>query len=104
MKAAEFYALTQGQMSVDEYETRFSSLIRFAREVEAEEDLKTDRFCDGLRANIRTYTVGVNGYLEVVRRAQEGERDAAMRSKEWEMKNRSKNASQQNSSKNPGES
>lgn len=74
-KATEFDALRQGKMSVDEYEAKFSALIRFAPQVEADNLLKATKFRDGLRYNIRKAILGEEDYFNIVQKAQEAERD-----------------------------
>src|SRR4029450_5550307 len=66
----EFLNLSQGTMTVMEYETRFTSLARFAKEMIPTEELKVKQFIGGLRLNLRD-KVGILGwtsYATVVER------------------------------------
>ncbi|XP_056173048.1 uncharacterized protein LOC130139649 [Syzygium oleosum] len=71
-KIAEFIQLCQNNMTVDQYEAKFSELSRFApRMVENRED-KTKRFLNRLRPDIRGQLVpfDIRDYNVLYRRAQ----------------------------------
>ena len=50
----EFLELTQGPMSILEYEARFAELSKFAPHIAADERRKVKKFVKGLRPSIRT--------------------------------------------------
>ena len=50
----EFLSLTQGSMTVLEYEARFSELSKYAPHVVADERRKTKKFVMGLKPSLRT--------------------------------------------------
>ena len=52
-KELEFIQLTQGKMTVIEYETKFTKLSRFAVHMVDTDDKKARRFIGGLNSNIR---------------------------------------------------
>ncbi|XP_061993339.1 uncharacterized protein LOC133711199 [Rosa rugosa] len=52
-KELEFIQLTQGKMTVIEYETKFTKLSRFAPHMVDTDDKKARRFIGGLNSNIR---------------------------------------------------
>ncbi|XP_040369350.1 uncharacterized protein LOC121051250 [Rosa chinensis] len=52
-KELEFIQLTQGKMTVIEYETKFTKLSRFAPHMVDTDDKKVRRFIGGLNSNIR---------------------------------------------------
>ncbi|KAF4374839.1 hypothetical protein F8388_010713, partial [Cannabis sativa] len=62
-KLREFLQLTQGYMSVRQYEDKFISLVRFARAIVANEVDMCRRFEDGLRRDIRMIVTAV-GWTE----------------------------------------
>ncbi|XP_056162533.1 uncharacterized protein LOC130136284 [Syzygium oleosum] len=71
-KMTEFMQLNQNNLSVDQYEAKFSELSRFApRLVENKED-KAKRFLNGLRTDIRRQLVPLNlkDYSEIYEQAQ----------------------------------
>ncbi|XP_056175906.1 uncharacterized protein LOC115667572 [Syzygium oleosum] len=71
-KIAEFIQLCQNNMTVDQYEAKFSELSRFApRMVENRED-KAKRFLNGLRTDIRRQLVpfDIRDYNVLYKRAQ----------------------------------
>lgn len=72
----EFLNLTQGNKSVDEYESRFTSLGRFDLDT-SNEMRKVRKFMDGLRPSIRSRLapLDITIYQEAVRRAQLCEED-----------------------------
>lgn len=95
-KTAEFDALNQGKMYVDEYEAKFSALLRFAPHVEADELLKATKFRNGLRYEVRRSILGEHDYFEIVQKAQEAERDLQLEAQESDKDQiRSRKAQQQ---------
>ena len=73
----EFLNLTQGNRTVDEYESRFTSLGRYDPDSIKSEAIRVRRFVDGLRPSIRAKLApfDVATYREAVRRAQLCEQD-----------------------------
>ncbi|XP_059629606.1 uncharacterized protein LOC132272479 [Cornus florida] len=67
----QFIGLYQGRMSVIEYETRFTSLSRYAPEMVATDELRTKKFQDGLHLDIRPRisVLDLRTYGEVVQKA-----------------------------------
>ncbi|MQL84539.1 hypothetical protein Taro_017047 [Colocasia esculenta] len=53
----EFLSLTQGSMTVLEYEARFSELSKYAPHIVADERRKTKKFVMGLKPSLRTRLV-----------------------------------------------
>ncbi|MQL85809.1 hypothetical protein Taro_018334 [Colocasia esculenta] len=53
----EFLSLTQGSMTVLEYEARFSELLKYAPHIVADERRKAKKFMMGLRPSLRTRLV-----------------------------------------------
>ncbi|MQL83974.1 hypothetical protein Taro_016464, partial [Colocasia esculenta] len=53
----EFLTLTQGSMTVLEYEARFAELSKYAPHIEADERRKTKKFVMGLKPSLRTRLV-----------------------------------------------
>ena len=54
-RVEEFYRLVQGNLSVSEYEKRFSELGRLVPSMFDDEEQKTNKFRSGLNLNIRSY-------------------------------------------------
>ena len=54
-RVEEFYRLVQGDLSVSEYEKRFSELGRLVPSVFDDEEQKINKFRSGLNSNIRPY-------------------------------------------------
>ena len=54
-KIGEFFKLEQKNMSVSEYEKKFSELVRFVPYIQADEVLKCKRFLSGLQHRIRVH-------------------------------------------------
>ena len=54
-KIEEFFRLEQKNMSVSEYEKRFSELVRLAPYIQADKALKCKRFLAGLQHQIRVH-------------------------------------------------
>ncbi|XP_059671122.1 uncharacterized protein LOC132316666 [Cornus florida] len=67
----QFAGLYQGTMSVIEYETRFTSLSRYAEEMVATDETRAKKFQDGLHLDIRPRVslLDLRTYREVVQRA-----------------------------------
>ncbi|MQL79306.1 hypothetical protein Taro_011744 [Colocasia esculenta] len=55
----EFLTLTQGSMSVLEYEARFVELSKYAPHIEADERRKVKKFIMGLKSSLRTRLVAL---------------------------------------------
>ncbi|MQL97848.1 hypothetical protein Taro_030546 [Colocasia esculenta] len=55
----EFLTLTQGSMSVLEYEARFAKLSKYAPHVVADERRKIKKFIMGLKSSLRTRLVAL---------------------------------------------
>ncbi|XP_020252369.1 uncharacterized protein LOC109829752 [Asparagus officinalis] len=75
--AIEFQGLQQNNMTVQEYEAKFTQLSRFAPHLIAEESDKAKKFQRGLRGNIRGKLVAlrIRNYAELVETAFEIEKD-----------------------------
>ncbi|XP_059635319.1 uncharacterized protein LOC132277483 [Cornus florida] len=76
----QFISLYQGRTSVIEYETRFTSLSRYAPEMVAADELRARKFQDGLHLDIRPWilVLELRTYGEVVQKAmlvETGDRD-----------------------------
>ena len=56
----DFLSLTQGSMSVLEYEARFVELSRYAPHIVIDEKRKVKEFMMGLRPSLRTRLVAFN--------------------------------------------
>ncbi|XP_030464553.2 uncharacterized protein LOC115684018 [Syzygium oleosum] len=59
-KVMEFMQLKQNDLTVDQYEAKFTELSRFAHELVEDREDKAKRFWDGLRSNIRNKLVPLN--------------------------------------------
>ncbi|MQL92318.1 hypothetical protein Taro_024935, partial [Colocasia esculenta] len=55
----EFFTLTQGSMSVLEYEARFAELSKYAPHIVADERRKVKKFIMGLKSSLRTRLVAL---------------------------------------------
>ena len=68
----EFLNLTQGVLSVVEYEARFTELGRYAPHIFNEERHKTKKFAMGLRSHLRRFVLASRpqSYVEAVEVAQ----------------------------------
>ena len=86
-KAAEFLILEQGNMTVVEYETKFTSLGRFATYVINTEERKARKFERGLRKFIRDpiEMQRLSTYAEVIDRAYMAEK--AEKPESWKFEN-----------------
>ncbi len=64
----QFENLTQGEMSVQEYEQRCNSLIRYAPYMLGNDELKAKKFFQGLKPVLRRYmaTVDIRRYMVTV--------------------------------------
>ncbi|XP_073132155.1 uncharacterized protein [Henckelia pumila] len=51
-KGAEFATLKQGNLNIEEYVTKFDSLLKFAPHITDNEKAKTDQFINGLNSDI----------------------------------------------------
>ncbi|KAL3716082.1 hypothetical protein ACJRO7_007793 [Eucalyptus globulus] len=71
-KISEFVQLEQRELTVDQYEARFSELSRYAHRLIEDQEEKAKRFLKGLRTNIRKQLVPLNirDYHEIYERAQ----------------------------------
>ena len=67
-KLKEFVELTQGDLTVTQYEAKFTQLSRYAPLLVANEEDKTNRFADGLIRPIRKMVIalGLTTYKEAV--------------------------------------
>ncbi|XP_059635604.1 uncharacterized protein LOC132277772 [Cornus florida] len=74
----QFDGLEQGDMSVTEYENKFTSLSRFTTDVSGNEEEKTWRFVYGLNRSIRpgVTLLGLKNYSEAVTKALMAETEA----------------------------
>ena len=75
--AIEFQELKQDQMTVSQYEIKFTQLSRYAGKLVSEEEDWTKRFVRGLRPEIRSQLVPfqLQIYSQAVEKALEVERD-----------------------------
>ena len=99
-KIEEFFILEQKNMSVSEYEKRFSELIRLIPYIQADEVLKYKRFLSGLQHRIRVHlsVVPQNRFGDLVEAALRVEQSTtAMYQSRQESKRSAPGASQQNS-------
>ncbi|XP_075499269.1 uncharacterized protein LOC142537657 [Primulina tabacum] len=71
----EFNGLRQGNMSVAQYASTFTAMLKYAPHVAANPKAKYNRFVNGLNNNIYTYVVSglPTGFAEVVERAKNAE-------------------------------
>ncbi|XP_073136998.1 uncharacterized protein [Henckelia pumila] len=53
-KGAEFAILKQGQLNIEEYVAKFSSLLKFAQHIEENDEAKADQFINGLNPDVFT--------------------------------------------------
>lgn len=65
-KRREFETLMQGQLSVTEYEARFTDLSEYYPEVANDEKLRADRFWMGLKPSLRTFFPSWINYADLV--------------------------------------
>ncbi|XP_075500105.1 uncharacterized protein LOC142538687 [Primulina tabacum] len=79
-KENEFNSLRQGNMSVAEYASTFTAMLKYAPHVAASPKAKYNRFVNGLNNNIYTYVVSGlptvalhTGFAEAVERAKNAE-------------------------------
>jgi len=75
--ALEFQELKQGQMSVNQYDVKFTQLSRYAAGLVREESERTKRFVRGLKPEIRSKLIPfqLQIYIQAVEKALEVERD-----------------------------
>ena len=73
----EFQELKHDQMTVNQYEVKFTQLSRYAGKLVSEEEDKTNRFVRGLRLEIRSQLVPfqLQIYNQAAEKALEVERD-----------------------------
>ena len=73
----EFQELKQDQMTVSQYEAKFTQLSRYAGKLVSKEEDRTKRFVRGLRSGIRSQLVPfqLQIYSQAVEKALEVERD-----------------------------
>ncbi|KAL5986198.1 hypothetical protein ACLOJK_014531, partial [Asimina triloba] len=62
-RQSEFFHLSQGQMTIEEYDLKFQSLIRFVPWAQADPQAAANKFQEGLRPSIRR-TVSVFNFTE----------------------------------------
>ena len=101
-KIEEFFRLEQKNMSVSEYEKRFSELVRFVPYIQVDEVLKCKRFLAGLQHRIRVhlYVVPQNRFGDLVEAALRVEKSTtAMYQSRQESKRSALGTSQQSSGK-----
>ncbi|XP_073017831.1 uncharacterized protein [Primulina eburnea] len=74
-KGAEFANLRQGQLNIEEYVAKFSSLLRFAPHVAENEEAIADQFINGLNPEIFTFvnTGRPNNFTDALNRAKRAE-------------------------------
>ncbi|XP_075481157.1 uncharacterized protein LOC142521868 [Primulina tabacum] len=74
-KENEFNDLRQGNMSVAQYASTFTAMLKYAPHVAANPKAKYNRFVNGLNNNIYTYVVSglPTGFAEAVERAKNAE-------------------------------
>ena len=99
-KIEEFFKLEQKNMSVSEYEKKFSELVRLVPYIQADEVLKCKRFLSGLQHRIRVYlsVVPQNRFGDLVEAALRVEKSTtAMYQSRQESKRSAPGASQQSS-------
>ncbi|XP_056160991.1 uncharacterized protein LOC130135553 [Syzygium oleosum] len=80
-KMAEFLWVRQNQMTIDQYETEFARLSKFAPRMVEDPVDKARRFRDGLKPDLRSQLILLNlrDYNERYERAQMVERDMTER-------------------------
>ena len=99
-KIEEFFKLEQKNMSVSEYEKKFSKLVRLVPYIQANEFLKCKRFLSGLQQRIRVHlsVVPQNRFWDLVEAALRVEQSTtAMYQSRQESKRSASGASQQSS-------
>ena len=99
-KIEEFFKLEQKNMSVSEYEKKFSELVRLVPYIQADEVLKCKRFLSGLQHRIRVHlsVVPQNRFWDLVEAALRVEQSTtAMYQSRQESKRSAPGASQQSS-------
>ncbi|PQQ06254.1 uncharacterized protein Pyn_12317 [Prunus yedoensis var. nudiflora] len=76
-KSQELFTLEQGTMTVLEYVAKFTVLVHFAPTLMADKEMKSTRFRQGLRDNIRRHVTaqGDQTYQEMVNNAHVLEKD-----------------------------
>ncbi|XP_073033845.1 uncharacterized protein [Primulina eburnea] len=76
-KENEFNSLRQGNMSVAEYASTFTAMLKYAPHVAAAPKSKYNRFVNGINNNIYTYVVSglPTGFANAVERAKNAELD-----------------------------
>ena len=100
-KIEEFFKLEQKNMSVSEYEKKFSELVRLVPHIQADEVLKCKRFLAGLQHRIRVHlsVVPQNRFGDLVEAALRVEQSTTtMYQSRHESKRSASGASQQSSS------
>ncbi|XP_058068245.1 uncharacterized protein LOC131217349 [Magnolia sinica] len=82
-KMSEFLKLTQGEMTIAQYESRFTELSRYAPKLVEDEDFKIKRFKDGLRPSIHSKICCLNlkSYANAIDKATRAENDDDRRSR-----------------------
>ena len=101
-KIDEFFRLEQKNMSVSDYEKRFSELVRLVPYIQADEAMKCKRFLAGLQHRIRVHlsTVPHNRFRDLVEAALRLEQSTtAMYQSRQERKRSAPGTSQQSSGK-----
>ena len=99
-KIEEFFKLEQNNMSVSEYEKKFSELVRLVPYIQADEVLKCKRFLSGLQYRIRVHlsVVPQNRFGDLVEAALRVEQSTTtMYQSRQESKRSASGASQQSS-------
>ncbi|XP_058103457.1 uncharacterized protein LOC131247029 [Magnolia sinica] len=76
-KMFEFLKLTQGEMTIAQYESRFTELSRYVPKLVEDEDFKIKRFRDGLRPSIHSKICCLNlkSYADAFDKATRAEND-----------------------------
>ncbi|KZV25209.1 Pol polyprotein, partial [Dorcoceras hygrometricum] len=74
-KGAEFANLKQGQLNVEEYVAKFTSLLKFAPHVAISDEIQADQFINGLNPDVFTLvnTGRPNTYADALNRAKGAE-------------------------------
>ena len=89
-RAEEFARLTQGKMTVAEYEAKFRALSKFAPWVQMDPTEKGKKFQRGLRPSIRRLVAvcRLEEYAAIVDRARIVEHEEEEKNRQWEKKKR----------------
>ncbi|XP_062151921.1 uncharacterized protein LOC133860306 [Alnus glutinosa] len=92
LRAIEFQNLVQGDMTVEQYSTKFMELARFAANLIPDKETKVERFENGLNPHVRERVIclEIMEYARLVEVASLAERGIRESAAAYELKKRSK--------------